>query len=132
MGPDLPDVFDPRARDPDEAVADRQDRLGDDRERRVVEQVMCLVDRTGERALDRHDAVRAVAADDGLDDLAEVLVRDEARGGKEPVARGCGVCALAARVGDGQFVRGHRCLSSDGSAGGSLASRRGAGDEGAD
>ena len=45
----------------DEVVPDRERGLGDDRERRLVEQVVRLVHRTGERALDRQHAVRHLA-----------------------------------------------------------------------
>ena len=45
----------------DEVVADRDRRLGDDRDGRLVEQVVRLVDRPGERALDRQHAVRHLA-----------------------------------------------------------------------
>ena len=58
---DLADVGERDRRRPDEAVVDRQDRLGDDRERRVVQQVVRLVDGPDERALDREHAVRCTA-----------------------------------------------------------------------
>ena len=54
----------------DEAVADREDRLGDDRERRLVQQVVRLGDGPDERALDREHAVRHAPADDRVDDVA--------------------------------------------------------------
>ena len=50
MGVDLADVRQGDLGRADEAVVDRQDRLGDDRERRLVEEVVRLCDRTDERA----------------------------------------------------------------------------------
>ena len=86
----------------DEAVADRQDRLGDDRERRVEEEVVRLVDGPGERALDRKHAVGASAAGDRVDDVAPgTSLGDEPRGREEAVAGRGAVCALTAGVGDG-------------------------------
>ena len=105
-----------------------QDRLGHDRERRFVEEVVGLGDRPDERALDRQHAVGDAPRRDGLDDVRERRERDEASGREEPVAGGGGVCAFAAGVGDGEFVGCHvrsAPFGGDESAGDS-ASRRGA------
>ena len=91
----------------DEAVVHGQDRLRDDRERRLVEQVVRLGDRADERALDREDAVGDAAGGDGLDDVGERRQRHEARRREEPVAGRGGMGALASGVGDGQFVGSH-------------------------
>jgi hypothetical protein len=60
-----------------------------------------LGDGTGERALDRQDAELNLAAGCGLDDRREARQGDEVRAVREePVARGGGMRAVAARVSD--------------------------------
>ena len=56
------DLLERHVGDAHEAVADRQDGLGRDRERRAVQQVVRLGDGAGERALDREHAERDRAA----------------------------------------------------------------------
>ena len=107
MRTDLAHVLERHGRRADEAVPDREDRLGDDRERRVVEQVVGLVHRPDERALDREDAVRAGARGDRVDDALERRLRDEPGGGEEAVARSGAVRALTTGVGDGVVVLRH-------------------------
>ena len=104
---DLANVRELDAAWPDEAVVDRDDRLGHDRERRLVEQIVGLGDRADERALDGENAVGDPAGGDGVDHLRERRQWNEAGGGEEPVARGCRVGAFAAGVGDGQFDGSH-------------------------
>ena len=98
-----------------EAVADRQDRLAGDRERRVVEQVVRLVHRPGERALDGQDAERDVAVGGRLDDRGEARERDQVGPGREqPVTGGGAVRAVAPGIGN---ARRHRRNATEGSAG---------------
>jgi hypothetical protein len=104
---DLADVLERDRGRPDERVVDREDRLGDDRERRVVEQVVCLVHGSGERALDRQHAVRRAPRAHRLDDVDERRLRDETRGGEQAVTGGGAVGALTAGIGDGVVVRCH-------------------------
>ena len=59
----------------EQAVDDRQRHLGDDRQRRLVEQVVRLGDRAVERVLDRQHAERDLGRDRGLDDGDEARVR---------------------------------------------------------
>ena len=58
-----------------ETVDDRQRHLGDDRERRLVEQVVRLADRAVEGVLDRQHAERHLARDRRLDDRQEARER---------------------------------------------------------
>ena len=63
----------------DEVVPDRDRRLGDDRDRRLVEQVVRLVHGPGERALDRQHAVRHLALDRRLGSRPRTCPRRRAR-----------------------------------------------------
>ena len=86
---------------PDEAVANRQDRLGVDRQRRVVEEVVRLVHGSRERALDREDAEGHLALGCGLHDGREARKRDEVGAVREEaVAGSCGVRAVAPWISD--------------------------------
>lgn len=82
MRADLAHLLERNLRRADKRVADREDRLGDDRERAVVEQVVRLVHRPHERALDRQDAVGAL-----LDVTASTT----------PVKEGCGASRAAGK-----------------------------------
>jgi len=85
----------------DEAVPDREDGLVRDRERRLVEEVVCLVDRPGQRALDRKNAERHVALCRRLDNGGEAGQRNElGTVRKEVVACRRAVRAVTARIGD--------------------------------
>ncbi len=88
---------------PDEAVVHRQDRLGHDRECRLVEKVVRLRDGPDERALDGENAVGHAPRGDGVDHVDEGRQGDEAGGGEEPVAGGCRMGAFAAGIGDDEF-----------------------------
>jgi hypothetical protein len=88
----------------DEAVPDRQDGLARDRERRLVEEVMRLVDRPGQRALDRQDAECDVALCRRFDHGGEAGQRNElGTGRKEVVAGRRAVRTVTARIGDVHF-----------------------------
>ena len=85
----------------DEAVPDAQCRLGHDRERVLVEQVVRLGDRAGERALDRQHAEVDLAARRRLDDREEARQRPQVGAVREQsLARGGAVGAVTAGVGD--------------------------------
>ena len=85
----------------DEAVADAERRLGDDRERVLVEQVVRLGDRAGERALDRQHAEVDLAARGRLGDGEEARQRPELGAVREQaLARGRAVGAVPAGIGD--------------------------------
>ncbi len=102
---DDPDLLERRPGPADELVVDRQHRLADDRERRVVEQVVRLRDRTGERALDREHAVLDLARGDRLRDGAEARQRQRLGAlGEEALARGGAVGSFAAGIGDLDLV----------------------------
>ena len=107
MRVDLAHVRERDLRRADEAVVDRQNRLGHDRERRLVEQVVRLGDRPDERALDREDAVRHASRGDRVDDVRERGSGDQAGRREEPVAGSCRMSAFAAGVGDGEFDGSH-------------------------
>ena len=64
---------------------------GDDREVALVEEVVRLGDRTGERALDRKHAVRRLGLADGVGDRAEAADRHELRRREERRRSGCGM-----------------------------------------
>ena len=74
-----------------EAMADRLNRLRDDRKLVLVQEVMRLGDRPGERALDRQDTVVRLGAGDGTGDAAEAPERRGARrrGRVRPPLRRC-------------------------------------------
>ena len=103
MRVDLADLLELDRPGPDETVIDGQDRLRDDRERRLVEEVVRLGDGADERALDREDAVGDTAGGDRFGHVGERRQRDQAGGREEPVAGGGGMGAFAAGVGDGEF-----------------------------
>ena len=91
---------------PDEEVPDRENRLADDREGRVVEEVVRLGDGARERALDGQyaDVDRAVGR--RLRDRGEARQRDELGAVREEaVARGCAVGAVASGVADDRGCR---------------------------
>jgi hypothetical protein len=98
------DGSDPVERDlgrADEEVSDGQDRLAGDRERRVVEQVVCLRNRTDERALDRQDADVDRARGRRLGHGGEARKGDELGDVLEEALAGCGaVSAVSAGVAD--------------------------------
>ena len=120
VGADLADVLQRDRLDRDEAVLHAHDRLGDDGERRVVEQIVGLVDRPGQRALDRQHTVGAVAVRHRRDDVAERRVRDQPGGGEEAVGTGGGVGAFTSGIGNGCVVGSHASLSERGTAGDQL------------
>jgi hypothetical protein len=85
----------------DEAVPDREDGLPGDRERRLVQEVVSLVDGARERALDRKDAEGDLAFRRRLDHGREARQRNEIRAlGEQAVAGGGRMRAVAARIGD--------------------------------
>ena len=104
---DLADLRERNDGRPDEAVVHGQDRLGDDRERRLVEEVVRLCNRPDEGALDREHPERDTAGDDRVDHVREGRQRHEAGGREEPVTGRRRVGAFAAGVCDGQFDGGH-------------------------
>jgi hypothetical protein len=71
----------------DERVSDRENRLGDDRERALVQKVMGLRHRSGERALDRQHPVRGNCVRNGFGDASKAA-RRHALGGREHHCRG--------------------------------------------
>ena len=89
---------------PYEAVADRQHGLARDRERRLVEEVVRLVDGAGERALDRKDAEGDFALRRRLHHRREAGQGNELGAGrKEVVAGRRAVRAVTAWIGDVHF-----------------------------
>ena len=92
----------------------REDGLAGDRERRVVEEVVGLGDRAGERALDGEDADVDRAVGRRLRHGGEARERDELGGvAEETVARRGAVGAVSAGVADDGWCRcgfGHRVV----------------------
>ena len=101
VGVDGPDLRERHLLRPDEEVADRDDRLARDGERRVVEQVVRLRDGADERALDGRTPTSIDAVGRRLRDRGEARQRDELGAVREEaVARGCAVGAVASGVAD--------------------------------
>ena len=101
MRADGRDLVEGSVLDPDEAMADAERGLGDDRQRVLVQQVVRLVDRAGERALDRQDAEVDLPLDGRFGDGEEARQRLE--GGslrEESLARGRTVGAVPTGIGD--------------------------------
>src|SRR4029077_19577659 len=93
---DEPDVAQRDALRSEERVSDRKHRLGDDRERILVQQVMSLGDRSGKRALDRQYPLCADRARDGFGDTSKAAHRDALVGWKHGCSGSIRVRALGA------------------------------------
>ena len=101
MGADDADLVERNVLRPDQAVADRQDGLARDRERRLIEEVVRLVDRAGQRALDREDAEGDLSVCRRRHHRREARQRDELGAGRKQVVAGRGaVRAVTAWIGD--------------------------------
>ncbi len=99
---DDPDVLERKRGRPDEVVPDRQHGLRADRERGVVEEVVRLVHRARERALDREDAEQHRSVGGRFGDCREARERDELCAVREQsITRRGAVGAVPAGVRDG-------------------------------
>jgi hypothetical protein len=98
-----------RSGDAEDAVPNRERRLADDRQRRLVEQVMRLGDRAGERALDRQHPEIDARLPRRLDHRRERRQVDRERARGEDGGRGAAVTAARAWKSD---RRAHRAAKS--------------------